>query len=172
MTLVTGPVSLDPPPGVACIRVQTCDEMAGAMLEQFPRADIIIKVAAVADYKPIHCQDQKIKKTPGQKGLTLEMAENTDILRQLGARKKKNQFLVGFAAETHDLEAHARSKMEKKNLDMIVANTVGVEGSGFQADTNKVKIFLKQGSIKNVPLMEKDQVAHILLDTVLEHQDQ
>ena len=166
VTLVSGPVQVEPPPGVKYVPVQSCDQMAKAMLDELPLADIIIKVAAVSDFKPVHPEELKIKKKPGQNGLTLSMTENTDILRKIGELKSNKQFLVGFAAETHDLDIHARSKMEKKNLDMIVANMVGQEGSGFQSDTNKVKIFLKDGQVLDIPLMEKIQVAETLLDTI------
>ncbi|WP_022668526.1 bifunctional phosphopantothenoylcysteine decarboxylase/phosphopantothenate--cysteine ligase CoaBC [Desulfospira joergensenii] len=169
VTLVSGPVDLAPPPGVGLISVETCDQMARAMLDELPRADIIIKVAAVADYRPVHQEELKIKKTVGQTQMTLSMTENTDILKKIGELKTDQQFLVGFAAETHDLEVHARMKMEKKNLDMIVANMVGGEDSGFQSRTNKVKIFSKDGNFRDVPLMEKTKVADIVLDTILGH---
>jgi phosphopantothenoylcysteine decarboxylase/phosphopantothenate--cysteine ligase len=131
-------------------------------------AHIIIKVAAVADYKPVDPGVLKIKKQTNSKALTISMTENMDILRQIGTLKTNEQFLVGFAAETNDLERHALIKMEKKNLDMIAANLVGTEDSGFKTDTNKVKLFLKDGSSKDIPLMDKEKVAHILLDTILE----
>jgi phosphopantothenoylcysteine decarboxylase/phosphopantothenate--cysteine ligase len=168
VTLVSGPVSLDPPVGVDCIRVESCDEMARAVFSHLESADIIIKVAAVADYKPVDPGLLKIKKSQHTKELTISMTENVDILKQIGKRKKKEQFLVGFAAETNDLEQHALLKMKKKNLDMIAANLVGIDDSGFKTDTNKVKLFLKDGSSKDLPLMDKATVAHILLDTIVE----
>ncbi len=168
VTLVSGPVSIDPPFGVDLIRVSSCDEMAAAMLDNLSCADIIIKVAAVADFKPDSCQALKIKKKPGQQGMVLSLTENIDILSRLGELKTKNQFLTGFAAETHDLEENALKKMKKKNLDMIVANLVGQEGSGFEADTNKARVFLKNGTVKDIPLMEKLQVADIVLDTIIQ----
>lgn len=168
VVLVSGPVHLPPPPGVRLIPVETCDQMARAMLDELPRADIIIKVAAVADFRPCHMEERKIKKTDGQTGQTLSLTENMDILKKIGEQKTDSQFLVGFAAETHDLDVHARSKMEKKNLDMIVANRVGGKDSGFQWDTNKVKIFLKHGTVLDIPLMEKTRVAETVLDTILD----
>jgi phosphopantothenoylcysteine decarboxylase/phosphopantothenate--cysteine ligase len=168
VTLVSGPVSLDPPVGVECIHVQSCEEMARAVFLHLDAAHIIIKVAAVADYKPVDPGVLKIKKKTNSKALTISMTENMDILRQIGKLKTNEQFLVGFAAETNDLERHALIKMEKKNLDMIAANLVGTEDSGFKTDTNKVKLFLKDGSSKDIPLMDKEKVAHILLDTILE----
>ena len=168
VTLVSGPVSLMPPIGVECIDVQTCEEMATQMLARFDQADIIIKVAAVADYKPLDPKAGKIKKKENGKDLSILMTQNPDILKLLGKKKTKGQFLVGFAAETDDLEKNARLKMEKKNLDMIAANIVGSSDSGFKADTNKVKLFFRDGSSFDIPLMGKDQVANILIDQVIE----
>ncbi len=168
VTLVSGPVSIDPPFGIDLIKVSSGDDMAAAMLDNLSCADIIIKVAAVADFKPDACQALKIKKKPGQKGMVLSLTENMDILNRLGELKTKEQFLAGFAAETHDLEENALKKMKKKNLDMIVANLVGQEGSGFEADTNKARVFLKNGTVKDIPLMEKLQVADIVLDTIVQ----
>jgi phosphopantothenoylcysteine decarboxylase / phosphopantothenate---cysteine ligase len=167
VTLVTGPVSLDPPVGVDTIYVQTCQEMADAMLSKMDGADIIIQVAAVADFRPDRQEPLKIKKTSDQDGMTLTMVQNPDILRRMGKRKRPDQFLVGFAAETHDLAANAVKKIQKKNLDMIAANLVGAGDSGFKADTNQVTVFMKDGSQTDIPLMDKKAVAHILLDTIL-----
>lgn len=166
--LVSGPVSLDPPPGVERIAVQTCDQMADMMLAHLERADIIIKVAAVADYKPLDPKTEKIKKTDGSPELAISMTENPDILKLIGEKKTGNQFLVGFAAETNDLEQNALKKMKKKNLDMIAANIVGKDDSGFKSDTNKVKLFSKDGGLYDIPLMSKDAVAHHLLDRIRE----
>jgi len=154
--------------GVECICVQTCEEMGDQMLSRFDQADIIIKVAAVADYKPMDPKTSKIKKKEKDKDLSILMTQNPDILKLLGKKKTKGQFLVGFAAETDDLEKNALLKMEKKNLDMIAANIVGSSDSGFKADTNKVKLFFKDGSSFDIPLMEKDKVADILIDQVIE----
>ena len=168
VTLVSGPVNIDAPVGVEKFGVESCTQMADAMLDFLPDADIIIKVAAVADYRPVDPADRKIKKTENNDSLTLHLTENLDILKTIGSRKKDHQFLVGFAAETNDLETHALAKMEKKNLDMIAANIVGGKDSGFKADTNKVKLFAKDGGIMDIPLMEKTEVAHQLLDAILE----
>jgi phosphopantothenoylcysteine decarboxylase/phosphopantothenate--cysteine ligase len=168
VTLVSGPVSLEPPVGVDCIPVESCDEMANAVLSNMGDADIIIKVAAVADYKPVDPGKLKIKKKKGSRELTLSMTENLDILKELGRIKTKDQFLVGFAAETNDLEKHALMKIKKKNLDMIAANLVGTKDSGFKTDTNKVKLFFKNGSSKDIPLMDKHKVAHVLLDAIVD----
>ncbi len=166
--LVSGPVSIDPPIGVEYIEVQTCDEMAIEMLSNLDQADIIIKVAAVADYKLTNPQTRKIKKKDIENDLSILMTENPDILKQIGKKKTKDQFLVGFAAETDHLEKNAQLKMEKKNLDAIAANIVGSSDSGFKADTNKVKLFFKDGSSFDIPLMDKIKVADIMIDQVIE----
>lgn len=168
VTLVSGPVSLEPPVGVDLIRVESCEQMARAVLDHLPAAQIIIKVAAVADYRPVAAGTLKIKKRDESKGLTLALTETMDILKRIGELKTQHQFVVGFAAETNDLEKHALMKMKKKNLDMIAANLVGTGESGFKTDTNKVKLFFKDGSVMDIPLMDKQQVAHILLDAVIQ----
>ncbi len=166
VTLVSGPVALDPPLGVDMIRVESARQMADAVLGAMDKADVIIKVAAVADYRPADPSDKKIKKKD-QAGdhLSINLVENPDILRAVGERKK-HQFVVGFAAETNDLVENATLKMARKNLDMIVANQVGVKGSGFEADTNKVTFFFRDGIRRDVPLMDKSAVAHTLLDDI------
>ncbi len=168
VTLVSGPVNLETPVGVDRIDVETCDQMQEQMLAHLDRADIIIKVAAVADYKPVDPKAHKIKKHDNPEDLSIRMTENPDILAAIGQRKTRDQFLVGFAAETDDLEKNALMKMKKKNLDMIAANQVGSPGSGFKADTNKVKLFSRDGSSLDIELMDKNKVADILLDQVLE----
>ncbi len=168
VTLVSGPVHLDSPVGVTRINVESCDEMAVQMLSRLGEVDIIIKVAAVADYKPIDPKSSKIKKKDGHSELTLNMVENLDILKLIGEKKTKNQFLVGFAAETDDLEKNAVLKIKKKNLDMIAANIVGADDSGFKADTNKVKLIFRDGSFSDIPLMKKNEVADILIDHIIE----
>ncbi len=164
--LVSGPVHIDPPVGITLIKVETALEMADEILKRMDGVDIIIKVAAVADYRPSIVDRNKIKKKDHKKGLSISFIENPDILKQIG-RKKKKQFLTGFAAETNDLEKNALFKMEKKNLDMIVANLVGGVDSGFEADTNKVKIFFRDGRVKDIPLMEKTMIADRILDFIL-----
>lgn len=167
VTLVSGPVNIDPPVGVDVICVESCDQMADAMLSNLKKSDIIIKVAAVADFRPESVNEIKIKKTADSKSMTLAMTENMDILKEIGRRKTDAQFLVGFAAETNDLETYALAKMKKKNLDMIAANLVGGENSGFKSDTNKVKLFSRNGSVEDIPLMDKEKVGHLLLDAIL-----
>lgn len=169
VTLVSGPVSISPPFGVNLIQIESARQMADEMLGQMNDADIIIKVAAVADYRPLVSQDNKIKKRDNpDAAISIELAENPDILKMLGKKKRPHQFLAGFAAETQNLDAYALSKMEKKNLDMIVGNIVGVKGSGFEADTNKVKFFFKDGTVHDLILMTKVRVAHRLLDHIVE----
>ncbi len=167
VTLVSGPVHLDPPVGVEHVGVESCEQMATQMLENLESADIIIKVAAVADYKPVDPKSSKIKKQANKKDMSISLIENPDILKRIGEKKRKDQFLVGFAAETDDLEKNAHLKMEKKNLDMIAANIVGGSDSGFKADTNKVKLFCSDDSSLDIPLMEKEKVANILLDQII-----
>ncbi|MCW8799796.1 MAG: bifunctional phosphopantothenoylcysteine decarboxylase/phosphopantothenate--cysteine ligase CoaBC, partial [Desulfobacter sp.] len=166
--LVSGPVSLDPPVGVECVSVGSCDQMYDAMFDHLDQADIIVKVAAVGDFKPVSTQAHKIKKSGDQGHMTLELTQNKDILKAIGLKKRKNQYLVGFAAETRDLETYAVGKMEKKQLDMIAANIVGKSGSGFKADTNKVKLFTRDGHVTDLPLMSKEKVAHAILDAVVQ----
>ena len=167
VTLVSGPVSLDPPFHVNTIPVKTCTEMYDQIMDQLDVADIIIKVAAVADFTPDQASDTKIKKTGTSSSLRIDLKENPDILKDVGRKKRKDQFLVGFAAETHDLIANANAKIEKKNLDMIVANTVGKEGTGFKADTNQASFIGRDGTCETLPLMDKFDLANRLLDRIL-----
>ncbi|MFH2090798.1 MAG: bifunctional phosphopantothenoylcysteine decarboxylase/phosphopantothenate--cysteine ligase CoaBC [Pseudomonadota bacterium] len=168
VTLVSGPVHLQTPPDVNRINVISCDDMAKAMLDHLAQADIIIKVAAVADYKPVDPETSKIKKDQDGKDLCVKMAQNPDILQLIGQQKTKDQFLVGFAAETNDLERYAMDKMKRKNLDMIAANLVGQTDSGFCADTNKVTLFFKNGKVQDLALMTKAEVAHAIIDHIVD----
>ncbi len=164
VTLITGPTHLPDPNNVKVIRIQTAREMAQAVFDNMDHSDIIIKTAAVSDYRPKNPATQKIKKEKGELVLYLERTQ--DILKEIGLRKK-DQILVGFAAETENLEQHAEKKRVEKNLDIIVGNIVGEPSSGFGADTNKVTLFFKEGTQEPLPVMEKDAVAHILLDRIL-----
>lgn len=168
VTLVSGPVHIPEPVNIEVIQVTSCGQMETAMLEQLPEADIIIKVAAVADFTPKNPRDAKIKKNASGNELAIELNRTNDILKQIGEKKRKNQYLVGFAAETHDLETYAKKKITEKNLDMIAANIVGQKDSGFAADTNKMTLIFKDTSKIEIPLMSKDQVAHILLDQIID----
>ncbi|MCK5312643.1 MAG: bifunctional phosphopantothenoylcysteine decarboxylase/phosphopantothenate--cysteine ligase CoaBC [Desulfobacteraceae bacterium] len=165
--LVSGPVAIDPPSNVQMINIESCDQMAENMLDKAKTADIIIKVAAVADYKPKDIASGKIKKKDLKDGFNISFEENIDILKSIGEKKRKNQFLVGFAAETNDLEKNACLKIEKKNLDMIVANPIGLPGAGFKEDTNKIHIFYKDGTSEDFALMAKKTIADILIDRII-----
>ncbi len=165
VTLVAGPNALADPVNVNLIRVQTADEMARAVYGHMQNVHVILKAAAVSDYKPKEKAVRKIKKHEDE--MTLLLEKNQDILKELG-RMKKSQVLVGFAAETEDLETNAVKKLKEKKLDIIVANLVGKSGSGFSADTNTVTFFYKNGKKESLPTMEKEAVAHILLDRIVE----
>lgn len=164
--LVTGPSALAVPPNVKACKVETTAEMLDACLKAYDSVDIVIKAAAVADYRPHDVADQKIKKKTDD-ALTVVMDKNPDILKELGSRKK-HQILVGFAAETQNLLENAREKVVKKNLDMIVANDVTAAGAGFNADTNIVKFLLPDGKVCSLEQMPKTEVAAKLLDTVMQ----
>ncbi len=165
VTLVTGPNTLADPINVNLIRVKSAREMAWAVEDYSRDVHVIVKAAAVSDYSPRKQSSRKIKKVKDE--MTLSLKRNPDILKELGSRKK-GRILVGFAAETEDLEANAAKKLIEKKLDMIVANLVGKKDSGFSADTNTVTLFFKGGAKESLPSMEKDAVAHILLDRIVE----
>jgi len=163
--LVSGPAALEVPYGMTFCAVKTAEEMLRAVLNYRPHCDIIIKAAAVSDYRPRHKAGQKIKK--GADSLSLELVKNPDILAHLGNTKKEAPcLLVGFAAETEDLLMNAEQKLKAKNLDMIVANDVSRDDAGFGTDTNIVKMIYGDGHIEDSPLMTKEQVANLVLDRV------
>ncbi len=162
--LITGPTNLPDPNNITVIRTGTALEMAHAVFENMEGSGIIIKSAAVSDYRSKDQAEQKIKKEKDEMVLFLE--KNQDILEELG-RRKKDQILVGFAAETENLEQNAERKLAEKNLDIIVGNFVGQPSSGFGADNNKVTLFYKDGTKESLPEMEKDDVAHIIIDRIL-----
>jgi phosphopantothenoylcysteine decarboxylase / phosphopantothenate---cysteine ligase len=165
VTLVSGPTTLKPPRDVALSRVKTAEEMRRAVLAECQQYDVIIKAAAVLDWRPKETAAHKIKKGRGVQ--TLELVENPDILAELGcSRGNRRCVLVGFAAETQDLVANAQEKLKKKNLDLIVVNDVSREDAGFEADTNAVKIVYRDGPMEELPLMPKQEVADQLLDRV------
>ena len=165
VTLVSGPSALTAPAGVKLVRVETAAQMRQAVLEFFDEADIIIKAAAVADYRVREVADQKIKKNDDELVLVLE--KNPDILFELGQKKKSGQILVGFAAETQHLLEYAKAKLEKKNLDMIVANDVSRKDAGFNVDTNAVKLLYRDGTVQELPVMTKYKLANELLNMVI-----
>jgi phosphopantothenoylcysteine decarboxylase/phosphopantothenate--cysteine ligase len=164
VTLITGPTPLADPPGVEVIRVRTALEMADAVLGRFDDMDILIKSAAVSDFRPENYYDQKVKKN--EAALTIELTRNPDILKEAG-RRKKQQLLIGFAAETANLEVYAAGKLQEKNLDMIVGNLIIEPGAGFGTDTNRVTLFFKDDTSEQVPLMEKERLAHVILDRIV-----
>ncbi|MFA1713104.1 bifunctional phosphopantothenoylcysteine decarboxylase/phosphopantothenate--cysteine ligase CoaBC [Peribacillus frigoritolerans] len=163
VTLITGPVNLTPPPNARVIPVESAADMYDAVFDQFATSDVVIMTAAVADYKPKIYHTQKMKKQPGEN--VIEFERTKDILKELG-ENKTHQILVGFAAETNNVEEYARGKLVKKNADMIVANNVTVAGAGFGTDTNIVTIYDKDGSATELPKMSKADIAKSILAEV------
>lgn len=158
--LISGPVSLQAPAGVEIISVDTAEQMFNAVMDVYQEADVVIKTAAVSDYTPKYYQSQKMKKKSGDHIIELERTK--DILFHLGAQKH-HQLLIGFAAETENVEEYALTKLKKKNADMIVANNVSTTGAGFGTDTNIVTLFKKDGSKRELPLMSKTDTAKQIL---------
>lgn len=165
VTLISGPSALTPLAGVNFFKVESARDMRRLVLENFPESQIVIKAAAVADYRVKNVADHKIKKNDEE--LTLVLEKNPDILKELGQKKQKGQVLVGFAAETQNLIQYAQSKLEKKNLDMIVANDVSKPQAGFNVDTNLIKLLKRDGSIEELPLMSKKDLAYVILNHVM-----
>jgi phosphopantothenoylcysteine decarboxylase/phosphopantothenate--cysteine ligase len=165
VVLVSGPTALADPLNVTVIRVRTAGEMAEAVFDRMAAMDIIVKAAAVSDYAPAAPSTRKIKKAPDEQ--ILHLAPTQDILREIG-RRKQQQILVGFAAETEDLKENARKKLSEKNLDIIVGNIIGNPDSGFGADTNTATLFYSDGSADALDSMDKIALAHLLLDRIIE----
>lgn len=164
VTLVLGPTHLRPAnKNIKVVSIESGDEMYKECLKYFESSDIVIKSAAVADYKPAHPTKEKIKKS--ENTLTLELIKTTDILAELG-KIKTRQFLVGFALETNDLEKNAKDKLKRKNLDLIVANYSGPAGEGFGFDTNKVLMIDKSNNLYNFELKQKAEVAEDILKVI------
>ena len=164
VTLVTGKTALDPPMFTEVVPVISAKDMYEAVTSRSDEMDIIIKAAAVADYRPSQVSDEKVKKTDSQLSIPLERTD--DILKYLGENKKPGQFLCGFSMETQNMLENSKKKLEKKNLDMIVANNLKMQGAGFETDTNIVTLITKD-SVTELPIMEKDEVAFRLLDAIL-----
>ncbi len=160
--LISGPTTLPSPYGVQRIDVNTTMEMYEAVMEKAKWANIIIKAAAVADFRPAVVAENKIKKADAD--LIIPLTRNPDILKELGNRKAPNTILIGFAAETQDLIENAKKKIQNKNLDFIVANDLTKEGAGFQSDTNIVTIIDKKGHIEHLSKMSKGELAEVILD--------
>lgn len=163
--LVSGPTQLKPPNQCKFIAIKTAKEMHSAVLEHFYKADLIFKVAAVADYHVINPSKMKIKKT--KEILTLKLQKNQDILKHLGSIKKPHQILVGFAAETHQGVKYARTKLKEKNLDFICLNVINKKNTGFGSDMNQVTMIASDGRRIDIPKKNKLEVAKIILNTVL-----
>lgn len=163
VTLVSGPVDLAPPLFAAVVQVESAGEMFEAVTSRFHDQDVVIKAAAVADYRPVTVGTEKLKKSHGDLSIALERTD--DILGWLGGHRREGQFLCGFSMETQNMLENSRAKLVKKNLDMIVANNLKVEGAGFASDTNVVTIITKDGK-KELPLMTKDEVADALLSEI------
>ena len=165
VTLVSGKTSIKPPLFVDVVPVTTAREMYEAVTERFDRQDIVIKAAAVADYRPKTISEQKVKKADGE--LSIEMERTDDILKYLGEHKRSNQFLCGFSMETEHMLENSRKKLKKKNLDMIVANNVKVEGAGFAGDTNIVTLITGDDETQ-LPLLSKEETAVEIMNKILE----
>ncbi|WP_322818136.1 bifunctional phosphopantothenoylcysteine decarboxylase/phosphopantothenate--cysteine ligase CoaBC [Tepidiforma sp.] len=164
VTLVAGPVALETPWGIQRVDIQTVAEMLVALEQATADSDAIIMAAAPADFRPAHPADHKIKKAPDQSSLTIELAQNPDIIASLPGGGVR----VGFAAETRNLADYARQKLPAKRLHFIVANDVSAPGSGFGTETNQVVIFHDDGRVEEFPLLSKYAVAHLILDRVRE----
>lgn len=165
VTLVSGPVSLEPPSGLNLIRTRSAEEMLKAVMEQFTGSDAVIMAAAVSDFRPLHFSKEKIKKGKASTG-ALKLARTPDILAELG-KKKENELIVGFAAESGNVVENASEKLMKKRLDLIIANDITLEGAGFDADGNKVYIINGGGVIEETPVLSKGDIAKRILDEVL-----
>lgn len=166
VTLLTGPVHLTPPAGVNVLHFETTEELLSLAKIHAPAQDVVIQSAAPADYRAEEIAPQKIKKADGE-GLTLRLVENPDVAKALGEAKRPGQCFVGFAAETNDVEENAQKKLEKKHLDLIVANDVTKPGAGFDVDTNIVTL-ITPDDVRPLPLLSKREVADRILDRVLE----
>ena len=164
VTLVSGPVNIPAPPFVTVVPVISAEDMFREVTKRAPKQDIIIKAAAVADYCPKYVSTEKVKKKDGE--LSLEMKRSQDILAYLGEHKKQGQFLCGFSMETENMLENSRKKLEKKNLDMIVANNLKVEGAGFAGDTNVVTMITENEEI-SLGKMSKEETAFDILNQIL-----
>lgn len=164
VTLVSGKTCLDKPVGVQCIDVMSAEDMYQAVTGASEEQDIIIKAAAVADYRPMNVSDQKMKKKDGE--LTIELERTKDIIKALGEKKSDEQFLCGFSMETENMLANSKAKLEQKNLDMIIANNLKQEGAGFGGDTNIITV-ITQNHQKTLPIMSKEKAAEVILTEIM-----
>ncbi|MGY5538994.1 bifunctional phosphopantothenoylcysteine decarboxylase/phosphopantothenate--cysteine ligase CoaBC [Vibrio brasiliensis] len=170
VTLIAGPVSLATPVGVERIDVDSAQSMYDAVMEHAPNHSVFIGCAAVADYRPATIAEQKIKKTDDSDQMTISMIKNPDIIASVAALTENRPFTVGFAAETQDVESYARGKLVKKNLDLICANDVSVEGQGFNSNNNAITVYWKDGK-QSLTLASKQQIAHQIMMTIAEKLD-
>ena len=164
VTLVSGPCAIEPPPFVKVVPVVSAKDMYDAVTSVSFEQDIIIKAAAVADYRPAVVYDEKVKKKDNQ--MSIELERTDDILRYLGENKTPGQFLCGFSMETQNMIGNSRAKLQKKNLDMVAANNLKVAGAGFQGDTNVLTLITQDEDV-SLQLMSKVDAAHIILDKIL-----
>jgi phosphopantothenoylcysteine decarboxylase/phosphopantothenate--cysteine ligase len=164
VVLISGPVSLETPQGVRRVDVGTAAEMLDAVLCELPLADVVIKAAAVADYRPAEVADHKMKKNGEE--LVVRLERTPDIAEEVGRRKQPHQLLVGFAAETDHVAAYAQDKLKRKNMDLIVANDVTQPGAGFEGDTNIVTVYDREGEVLRLPMLSKREVARRLIGLI------
>ena len=164
VTLVSGQVSITPPPFVKVVSIVSAKDMFDAVTSVSDEQDIIIKAAAVADYRPAFVSDEKMKKKDDQ--MSIELERTDDILKYLGEHKREGQFLCGFSMETQNMISNSRAKLEKKNLDMIAANNLKVEGAGFKTDTN-VLTLITQNEEVSLDMMSKEDAAGVILDKII-----
>lgn len=165
VTLISGPVALPPVDGVRLVPVTSACDMREAVLHALPQSDVVIKAAAVGDYRPAECRDDKIKKQDDD--MSVSLVRNPDILAEIGQKRRDDQVICGFSMETRDLLENSTKKLKKKNCDVIVANNLKVKGAGFAGDTNVVTLLYRDGRTEPLELMGKDDVADILLDRLL-----
>lgn len=165
VTLVSGPVALATPEGVTRVDVESAQQMFDAVMGSAPRHDVFISCAAVADYRPHTVAEQKLKKVDGTDDMSIEMVKNPDIVASVASMTQDRPFTVGFAAETQDVEKYARGKLEKKNLDMICANDVSVEGQGFNSNNNALNLYWNDGD-KSLPLESKEALSFKILEQI------
>ena len=163
VTLVSGQVSIAPPPFVNFVSITSAKDMFDAVTSVSDKQDIIIKAAAVADYRPAVVSDEKMKNKDGELSIPLERTD--DILKYLGEHKREGQFLCGFSMETQNMIGNSKAKLEKKNLDMICANNLKVEGAGFKTDTNVLTLITKNEEV-SLDMMSKEEAAGVILDRI------
>ena len=164
--LVSGPVALEAPYDVELVKVSSARDMHDAVIFKLDKVDWIVKSAAVGDYRPETTSDEKIKKKDND--MSISLVKNPDILAEIGSKKQNHQLVCGFSMETQDLLNNSRAKLEKKNCDMLVANNLKTEGAGFAHDTNVATLLYRDGTHEPLSLMQKGDLANIVLDRLLE----